>query len=82
MMLACLPAHDPESLRVLKNQFPGIKAIAPKDISDAALDRMQVIWLHCTAVCKGEIDLDKALVAKTALATLGEVEPEKVKERN
>jgi hypothetical protein len=81
MMLATLPAHDPESYRVLIVQLKNIRAIMPNGISDAALSRMEVIRLHCTAVCKGEIDLDKVLVARTALARLDEVEPDKVKVR-
>lgn len=81
MMLACLPAHDPESYRVLIVQLKNIRAIMPNGISDAALSKMEVIRLHCTAVCKGEIDLDKTLVARTAMASLAEVEPDKVKVR-
>lgn len=82
MMLACLPSTDPESLRVLITQANSIKMIAPDDPSDATLNRMQDIFLHCKAVCKGEIKLDKAFVARTALASLAEVEPDKVKVRN
>lgn len=79
MMLACLPSPDQESYRVLIVQLKAIRQIMPNDISDAALNRMEEIRLHCTAVCKGEVKLDKAFVARTALASLAEVEPDKVK---
>lgn len=82
MMLACQLAHDQESLRVLIIQLRAIREIIPNGISDAALKRMEAARLHAMAVCKGEAKLDKPFMAATALASLADVEPDKVKVRN
>jgi hypothetical protein len=82
MMLACLPSTDPESMRVLVGQLRLIRDLAPKDVGNACLSRMEVIRLHTTGVCKGQHDLDVSLVAKTALCSVEDVTPDPVKVRD
>lgn len=82
MMLACLPSNDQESLRVLVAQLKIIRDLAPKDVSNACLSRMEVIRLHVMGVCKGQNKLDVGLVAKTALCSIADITPDPVKTRD
>lgn len=88
MMVAATPPSPPsfaelsEALRVMNTQGFLVKDIAPSGVSNACLDRMQIINLHTRGVCKGQHDLDVGLVARTALATIEDVTPDPVKVRD
>ena len=79
MMLGAQPEPSAEAKDVLFRQVKGIITLMPKTASADARSRMEAVKQHCMAVCRGDVELDVPLVARTALSTVAEIMPPPVK---
>jgi hypothetical protein len=79
MMLGAQPEASAEAKDVLFRACKGVLGLMPRDASDEARNRLETIRQHCFAVCRGEAELDVAMIAATALSTVKEITPAPVK---